>query len=203
MKFGSAVALTVFLVFFGTWSYADDCNSLRYVDNGDGTMTDCRTGLIWLQDANCLASFNGIGKSNGWLNWFDAMKWVVGLQDTGDPRTGCQLSDGSVPGDWRLPSKIELMAMITSAKSKGYSNPVLSNAGGTAQWTNGVPYNFQNVQSFAYWSCNTASWNQSFAWQVSMFDGNSTTAGGKLNPDTYVWPVRGGQDGSFGVLFIQ
>ncbi len=44
MKAGRIVALTAFLLSFGTWAYADDCGGgWRYADNLDGTVTDCRT----------------------------------------------------------------------------------------------------------------------------------------------------------------
>ena len=28
------------VMLFGTWTYADECNTLRYSDNNDGTVTD-------------------------------------------------------------------------------------------------------------------------------------------------------------------
>ena len=31
--------------------------SPRFVDNGDGTITDMLTGLMWLKDAGCLFAF--------------------------------------------------------------------------------------------------------------------------------------------------
>lgn len=67
---------------------------------GDGTVQDCRTGLIWLKDANCLDSLGlpGVNKSNGNLDWSAALKWVVGLH-TGH----CGMDDESDEGFWRLP----------------------------------------------------------------------------------------------------
>lgn len=51
------------------------------INNGDGTITDPNTGLMWLQDA----SFGGV------RTWADAMSWADNLEFAGY-------------SDWRLPS---------------------------------------------------------------------------------------------------
>jgi len=70
----------------------------RFIDNGDGTVTDNLTGLIWLKKASCL----------GALDWSEAKSTVAGLE-SGE----CELSDGSVPGDWRMPTFNELSGIST------------------------------------------------------------------------------------------
>jgi hypothetical protein len=55
----------------------------RFGDNGDGTVLDCQTGLIWLKDANCL----------GMMNWSNAMNAAAALND-GE----CGLTDGNAAG---------------------------------------------------------------------------------------------------------
>jgi hypothetical protein len=187
----------------GSISFADastlttaktDCMGGRYEDNGDGTVSDCRTGLIWLKDTNCTETSGGIVKNTtiifigqpltGTLNWVDAGTWVAGLH------SGlCGLLDGSFAGDWRLPTKTEWMAMVAYAKSR-YNNPALTNAAGTAQWTQGDT--FSNVQSFAYWSGTTLSSSTAFAYIVNMSVGKVDAVGNKGN-GYYVWPVRAGQ----------
>src|SRR5213594_1247061 len=52
----------------------------RYVDCGNGTVTDTVTGLVWLKQSNCLSS----------ADWEAAKKAVAGLKN-GD----CMLTDGS------------------------------------------------------------------------------------------------------------
>jgi len=69
----------------------------RYTDNGDGTVTDNKTGLIWLKNAN------GFGSQN-WKNAMECAKNLAHGQ--------CGLSDGSKAGDWRLPTKEEWEAMV-------------------------------------------------------------------------------------------
>jgi hypothetical protein len=147
-----------------------DCHG-RYEDNGDGTVSDCRTGLIWLKDANCA----------GTKNWADASVFVSALV-----HGACGLTDGSAAGDWRLPTRTEWMAMVAYAKSR-YSNPALTNAAGTAQWADGDP--FLNVQSSVYFSSSSDSSNG--VWGVLM-DVGYVTGVGKIGL-SYVWPVRAGQ----------
>jgi serine/threonine protein kinase len=115
--------------------------SYRYTDNGDGTATDNRTGLIWLKNANCF----------GKQNWKTAMQRVAKLADG-----QCGLSDGSKAGDWRLPTKEEWEAMV----DKRYIMPALSNT-----------YAFFGVQANNYWSSSTYARNMSIAWYVILNNG--------------------------------
>jgi hypothetical protein len=163
---------------------------------GDGTVTDCRTGMIWLKNANCTDPSGGIdpNESGGQgLSWYDAMKWAAGLHDG-----LCGLSDGSSAGDWRLPTITEWMAMVAYAK-KNWTKPVLSNGAGTGQWTEGDIFN--NVQSSLYLSSTMDVYNSILAWAVSMWGGSVGFTHKLVN--TYVWPVRGGQEGTFGSLIIE
>ncbi len=90
-----------------------------YVNCGNGTVTDKRTGLVWLANANCL----------GTVDWFTAMEFVAGLSDLDAgfcaaqgltaAHCDCGLSDGSSPGEWRLPSADEWQAMIDNALGNG------------------------------------------------------------------------------------
>lgn len=67
----------------------------RYVDNGDGTVTDAKTGLMWA------AADNGDP-----INWSDA-------------RSYCQNYSGGGHTDWRMPNMAELKSLFNpKAKSK-------------------------------------------------------------------------------------
>ena len=204
MKVGKIAVLLVVLVLFSTCAYATDCNiGGRYEDNNNGTVTDCRTGLVWLKNANCTSTtaLNGV-TNTGLLKWKDAMKWVAGLYGDGSGTFVCSLNDGSHAGDWRLPTKIEWMAMVEYAKrtpSPGYTNPVLTNGAGTGKWTAGDV--FTNVQSDLYWSSTTYAGFETGAWTVNMWGGS--IGGTSKTSGVYVWPVRGGQSASFGSLRIE
>ena len=140
----------------------------RFTDNGDGTVTDNLTGLIWLKDANC----------------FGTGTWNNALSDANGLASGsCGLTDGSSAGDWRLPNRNELESLV----HKGYDIPAVPNTAGTGQWSEGDP--FSSVQSTYYWSSSAYAFNTAEAWYVRMINGwvgNDNKSGVH-----YVWPVRG------------
>ena len=167
-----------------------DCNGGRYEDNGNGTISDCRTGLIWLKNANCTATAGGIAKTTlgtpvGALSWDDAKTWTAGL---GSPL--CGLSDLSSAGDWRLPTKTEWMAMLASARKQGFVSPALTNSTGTAMWTPGDPFD-SVISGTNYWSGTTSVASDVFTW--SAYTGNGSVGmAAKVGFNFYVWPVRSG-----------
>lgn len=165
-----------------------DCMG-RFEDNGNGTVTDCRSGLIWLKNANCADTSGGIVKNKnngGILTWADAQTWSAGLADT-----ICGLTDGSYAGDWRLPTKSEWMAMVVSARKQGFKAPVVTNGAGNGPWSSGNL--FDAIQSSgSYWSNTSASGSAINGWMMNLNDGSLTGNIRGLGTG-YVWPVRSGQ----------
>jgi hypothetical protein len=144
----------------------------RFTDNQDGTITDNLTGLIWLQDANRF----------GTKMWSDALNACNSLYDDGVNPTPT-LTDGSIPGDWRLPNIRELHSLV----NYGFNNLALSNTAGIGKWTEGNP--FTNVKTFPYWSSTTSVSFPSGAWTVHFITGfTSFTVKTGINR---VWCVRG------------
>ena len=160
-----------------------DCSGNRYEDNGDGTVSDCRTGLIWLKNANCTETVGGAVKSSGYLTWDWAVLWTASLGSG-----VCGLSDGSSAGDWRMPTKTEWMAMVASARKQGFS-PVMTNRAGSAKWAQGDL--FDNVQAGFNWSSSTYASSTSDAWGVFMINGDVSYVNKIYS--SFVWPVRAGQ----------
>jgi hypothetical protein len=78
--------------------------SPRFTDNGDGTVTDSLTGLMWAKDAN----------ESGAMNWQEALDY------SNDLSLGLE-SCGSSYTDWRLPNIKELQSLI----DYGNSSPAL------------------------------------------------------------------------------
>ncbi len=142
----------------------------RFTDNSDGTVTDNLTGLIWLKNANC----------------FGTRQWATALADANTLAPGnCGLTDGSVAGSWRLPNLQELLSLIDYE----FFSPALSNAAGTAKWTEGDA--FSGVQSDHYWSSTSYAPTGNLAWFAQLNVGGFSQDG-KAGAH-FVWPVRGGQ----------
>ena len=139
----------------------------RFTDNGDGTVKDNLTGLIWMKNANCF----------GTKTWNNALTSCNTLADG-----QCGLLDGSQPGDWRLPNRKELESLI----HLGYYNPSLPNTEGTGQWKEGDP--FTGVRSYYYWSSTTRAYGTVGAWSVVLNYGVVDYY--DKDYDYYVWCVR-------------
>jgi hypothetical protein len=146
--------------------------SPRFTDNGDGTVTDNLTGLIWLKNANC----------------FGIRAWAQALADANGLGAGyCGLVDGSSAGDWHLPNVRELHSLV----HYGVYDPAVPNAAGTGQWTEGDP--FTAVQSGMYWSSSTYAGYSGRACVATLIDGGMGASVKDYSMMGYVWPVRGGQ----------
>jgi hypothetical protein len=70
--------------------------SPRFTDNGDGTVTDNLTGLMWVKNANKIGN----------MTWYDALEHVNNLVLGGD---GC---GSTTLTDWRLPNRFELESLF-------------------------------------------------------------------------------------------
>ena len=142
----------------------------RFTDMGDGTIRDNDSGLIWLKSAEF-----GIVS-----NWDAAMAAASNLS-SGEHG----LSDGSSDGDWRLPTRQEWEAFV----STDYSNPALVNTMGDGQWSEGDA--FTGVRHSSYWSSTEYDSDSSWAYRVYMPTGFISRV--PKNAEWYnVWPVRSG-----------
>ena len=142
----------------------------RFTDMGDGTIRDNETGLIWLKDANAF----------GVMTWWDAMDEASNLS-SGEHG----LSDGSVDGAWRLPTKEEWEAFYSTV----YDYPALVNSTGILQWSEGDA--FTGVQSYYYYWSGT-EYDSIRAWVAYMVGG--LMYGHAKDDNGCVWPVRSGND---------
>ncbi|NIP19076.1 MAG: sulfatase-like hydrolase/transferase, partial [Xanthomonadales bacterium] len=74
----------------------EDHGTNDFIDNGDGTVTDLATGLMWAQDDSIAG-----------LNWEEALAWVA--QQNADYFAGY--------GNWRLPNAKELQSLLDYTRS--------------------------------------------------------------------------------------
>lgn len=114
-------------------SLAQSSKDPRYVDNGDGTITDTQTSLMWMKEDSYL-------KTGHWLNWDEGTTYIM------------KLNKSAYAGyiDWQLPSLKELRTLYESDKvnskqlgreMKIHIDPVFAKNGSGASWsseTNGT-----------------------------------------------------------------
>ena len=148
--------------------------SPRFTDNGDGTVTDNLTGLIWTKDGNAPGSSACSPATT--KTWQGALDYVA-----------C-LNTNSYLGytDWRLPNVNELKSLVHAGQSN------------ISTWLN--TQGFNNVQSGGYWSSTSVAYSPDYAWVVGMWDGYM--GDGSKASYGHVWPVRSGQSWLLGNSII-
>jgi hypothetical protein len=137
----------------------------RFSDNGDGTVLDRLTGLVWLKNAGC----------------FTPTLWAAALTDINQLASGqCGLSDGSKAGTWRLPNVLELESVIDITTSNPALSGPFSNVSNGLYWT-----------STAYWGGDEGT---IAAWTIQMSDGsyiNDQLQNLMASSNNGVWAVKG------------
>lgn len=85
--------------------------SPRFVDNGDNTVTDSKTNLLWMKEDD--------GKER---NWADAKKY-------------CEDNEAKLPGEgWRMPTREELLTIVNLERYSPAADPIF-NAKSSRYWT--------------------------------------------------------------------
>lgn len=146
-----------------------------FADNGDGTVTDTSTGLMWDQCSLGLSG-NGLCTTGAATThtWSDALGQAA-TQNTANYKSY---------SDWRLPSVVELKTLL-----KGTTAPTIDTVA------------FPNTPTPAsyFWSASAYAGSSGNAWYVSFNDGYDFT--GNKASSAQVRLVRGGQYfGSFALL---
>jgi len=101
----------------GTYKKGYPKTGTRFVDNGDGTITDKATGLMWVQDGT------GAGCNNGaTLTWNNAIDWAEGLTF-------------ATYSDWRLPNVKELQSIVDYGRVSPAIDPVFTNTQSDLYWS--------------------------------------------------------------------
>ncbi len=102
-------------------------NQKRFIDNGDGTVTDTKLKLIWKQN-------DGLQDVSKWTNWYDSLGYIKELNIK--KFAGC--------GDWRMPTLKEAESLFYEERDvyirdmdrfEIFIDPVFSPGGGYTSWT--------------------------------------------------------------------
>lgn len=150
-------------------------NPMSFSDNGNGTVTDNNTGLVWQK---CSVGQNNDSSCSGTAatyNWYQA----TGTYDASynsSTQNVCGLL-ALAGGGWRLPAKKELMSIVDY--SIPYPGPTIKQS------------RFPNTVASSYWSSTTYANDPYNAWYVYFYSGFV----GNFNKSNsvYVRCVRGGQ----------
>lgn len=144
----------------------------RFTANGDTTITDNLTGLVWAPNGNLMQTRDPDWKQ--WQTFVGAVTWQQALDYVAKLNAENYLGHN----DWRLPNFKEIGSLVNNAQTN------------TAEWLNNQ--GFTNVRASAfYWSSTSYTNDAVKAWAVDMVWGNMKYLDKARN--FYVWPVRGGQ----------
>jgi|GEM_PF-600120 len=154
----------------------------RFADNGNGTVTDTLTGLVWSKhanapDINAAPPFVCANAEND-MSWQEALDFII-----------C-LNSNSFAGftDWRLPNLNELESMVHAGVPD------------TSEYLSANGFGLEGlislVQPSQYWSSTSDASFADSAWDVDFVKGDFPFSSVKIpvSPglDTRgVWPVRG------------
>ena len=148
----------------------------RYTDNGDGTITDTKTGLMWeKKDDN---NVGGIHDKDNMYPWAPAFSVFIATLNSGSGFAGYT--------DWRLPNINELQSIASYGTLSPAVDPVFNTscaAGCTVTTCSCTVVN-------GYFSATTDLGLTSSAWAVDFFDGR--VFAGIKGLDGYMRAVRGG-----------
>ena len=145
----------------------------RFTDNGDGTVTDNLTGLIWTKDANIY----------GDRTWSEAV-------------SDCAACSVGGYTDWYLPNLRELLSL----SHYGFDYPAVPDTAGTGQWSQGDPFDNLDIGQ-GPWGSLPGFWSstpyvldgQGDSWAWLWWSENGCVSHGTHKSLEYrVWCVRGG-----------
>jgi hypothetical protein len=151
--------------------------TLSYTDNGDGTITDNNTGLMWEKKSDD----GTIHDKVNFYTWANAFAVHIAGLNAGGGFAGYT--------DWRLPNVKELQSIVNYQNV----NPSVSSAFNTGCVATCTVLTCSCTIESRYWSSSTVANSPTFAWIV-LFDFGSVNFvidNGKSN-GSFVRAVRGG-----------
>ena len=175
----SFVDLVDYSVFFSQESISNNdipeetsAGNARFIDHGNGTITDTMTGLMWFKNTNCIASEypdfdQDMTQGDGKISWQKAIEFINALNQGNYPKCSAGFSN------WRLPRVKEMYELVDLR----YTQPVFQPD---------HPFIINNTNSF--WTMSGNPKYSQNAWVLFINDGHVDL---KTNSDCHtVWWMR-------------
>jgi hypothetical protein len=161
--------------------------SPRFTDNGDGTVTDKMTKLMWVKNANAIKTlypefdtqFDFSGHGDGRVTWAKALEFIGKIND-GTYNCGAT----TAYTDWRMPNVREMRTLLLYIQDFSSITGVFANA--------------VIVRDNWYFTSTTDPTNTGYTMITNFYESSINTVP-KVNSDPvnnpfgsleYVWPVR-------------
>ncbi len=170
------------------------------IDRGGGMIYDSDQKLTWLQDAN-YAQTSG-HDIDGRMNWGNATSWAAGLSyggysdwrlptitDTGN--AGCDFGSNGTDCGYNVDtsgSELAYMFHQILGNISDYDTDGDPQSGGGLTSTSADGVDFQNLQSYPYWSGTEYVPNTSKAW--FFYTHHGFQSGTSKGDEFYAWAVR-------------
>ena len=156
--------------------------ALRYQNNGDGTITDLNTGLIWEQKIRDIRSLHDVTLTFAWDSVAATIwDWLEQVNTEG----GTGLAGHN---DWRIPNVKELQSIVDYGTFSPAVDVAFNNNPGMRATCSVAECSLTGVGN--YWTSTTLELNPAFGWGVGF------NAGGVFNDSKsnilFVRAVRGG-----------
>jgi hypothetical protein len=97
---------------------AENKGNGRFIDNGDNTVMDTKTGLVWVKDHDVIVDKKFAKR----MTWKDAVE-------------ACKSLDYSGHKDWRLPTREELCSIVDLTRSEPAIDPIFKAHTDDWYWT--------------------------------------------------------------------
>jgi len=123
----------------------------RFTDNGDATILDNETGLVWAKEDSWPVA-------QDWLNFQESLQFVDDMNK----------KDYLGFHDWRIPEREEIeklfmadSTIMARSNNEIHLDPLFAPGGGNASWC--LPFDQQAAFYFSYTSGNTQQFDQDYS----------------------------------------
>ena len=123
----------------------------RFTDNGDGSILDSETGLVWAKEDSWPVA-------QDWLNFQESLEFVDEMNK----------KDYLGFHDWRIPEREEIekifiadSTILARSNNEIHLDPLFAPGGGNASWC--LPFDQQAAFYFSYTSGNAQQFDQDYS----------------------------------------